>query len=217
MKSIPILREGIPFLLISLLLFLLFFLFGSRILSLFFLFFFLFSLLFFRNPKRAPFSLEDEYLLSPADGKVIKVEKTEEKEFLKDKAEKISIFMSPFDVHVNRSPCDGIVREVIRKGGNFSPAFSQRADRNAKNLVLLEREGDPILLVQVAGLIARRIRCYVKKGDRIKKGEPFGVILFGSRVDIYLPKGYKSLVKKGEKVKAGISVIAKRGEYEKEE
>ena len=169
----------------------------------FFLALTLFVLWFFRNPDRV--TPEDEKAVtSPADGKVIKIEEVEE-EMLEGKVLKVSIFMNIFNVHVNRAPCDGIVRKISYRKGKFFPANLDKASElNERNSVLIETvDGRQILTIQIAGIIARRIVCWVKEGLEIQKGERFGLIKFGSRLEVFMPLDSTIHVKVGEKVKAG--------------
>lgn len=164
----------------------------------------LFVLWFFRNPDRT--TPEDEKaIISPADGRVIKIEEVEEKELLKGKAQKVSIFMSVFNVHVNRAPCTGVVKEIAyRKGRFFSANLDKASVLNERNSVLIETmDGNRILTIQIAGLIARRIACWVDEGMGLEKGERFGLIKFGSRLEVFMPLGATIPVKVGDKVRAG--------------
>ena len=164
----------------------------------------------FRNPQRIPPEGE-ENIVAPADGRIIEVRKGVSMPSQGHKGWLISIFMSLWDVHVNRAPVDCVVRSVDRKRGRFLPAFKARAPlENERNVLLAEGpKGIPIAMVQVAGILARRIICRVRPGQRLKRGEPFGAIVFGSRVDLYLPLGIEILVGVGEKVRAGESVIGR--------
>jgi phosphatidylserine decarboxylase len=206
----PVAREGLGFIVPALILSLL--LAWFRLPSVGGLFFalFLFFLYFFRNPRRSCICGPDE-LISPADGRVISIDTLDEAEFLKGKAKRISIFMSVTDVHVNRAPCDGEVLQVEHRGGHYRMAFKKEVDReNERNYVLYRRGEEKFLLVQIAGFLARRIFCYVKKNDRLQKGEPFGMIAFGSRVDLYVPAQYEARVQVNQKVKSGLTVLAQR-------
>ncbi len=166
-----------------------------------------FMIFFFRDPDRTTPPGEKDFV-SPADGRVILIQNVYEEGFLKAEAVEISIFMSPLNVHVNRSPCDGIVKNVIYKPGNFSPAFKPEATLHNESIsMLLETAKGLILIRQVAGAIARRAVCRAKIGERLGKGQRFGIIKFSSRVDIYLPVDTSVKVKLGQKVKAGVSVI----------
>lgn len=176
----------------------------------------LFIAYFFRNPKRKIPSLRN-IILSPADGRVIHVGQCEEDRFLKERALKVSIFMSPFDVHINRAPASGKVLQTSYHPGKFFVASKDKASLlNEQNALVMETEDRfKILLVQIAGFVARRIVCYVKTGDLLKRGEIFGMIRFGSRVDLYLPAAIQPIVRVGQHLKAGESIIGYRYEEEK--
>ncbi|HEX2966679.1 MAG TPA: phosphatidylserine decarboxylase family protein [Syntrophorhabdaceae bacterium] len=169
----------------------------------------LFCLFFFRNPNRQT-NVDIDDLISSADGVVMEVREMEETEFIGGNCVRISIFMSPADVHVNRAPCSGRILKVVHRSGEFAVAFKKDIDKeNERNNILIEnKEGEKILVVQIAGFLARRIVSYVKETDTVEQGERIGMIAFGSRVDIYFPKRYSSVVKSGVKVKAGITVLA---------
>jgi phosphatidylserine decarboxylase len=163
----------------------------------------LFMLYFFRDPERFPPEGENIFV-SPADGKIILIKKTFENQYLKSDAILISIFMSPLDVHVNRSPCDGIVESVVHTKGKFLSAFKHEASIENENIVMiLNTKYGKILVRQVAGFIARRAVCRVKPGDSLKKGERYGIIKFSSRLDVYLPKDTTITVELNDRVKAG--------------
>lgn len=170
-----------------------------------------FVISFFRNPERtAP---DDENtVIAPADGTVIVVEHVS-KTPLGVESLKISIFMSVFNVHVNRAPLDGRVVDVSYNVGKFYDARDGRASsENERNAVVLETaNGIRIAFVQIAGLIARRIICYAKVGDSLQRGLRYGLIRFGSRVDVYLPIDVKPLVKLGDKTVAGETVLGRLG------
>lgn len=166
-----------------------------------------FNLYFFRNPERhAP---EGNVITAPADGEVIIIKPVFEKEFFNEEVNMVSIFMNVFNVHVNRAPYDGEILDVSHRGGKFLSANLDAAtEENEKNSVFMKTpEGMKILFVQVAGLIARRIICYVKKGDVVKKGERVGLICYGSRVDIFLPAAVEIKVKTGDKTRSGETII----------
>lgn len=169
---------------------------------------FLFVLQFFRDPPRHIPS-QPNAVLSPADGRVVCVEKTRDP-YARREALKISVFMNVFNVHSNRSPVDGQVTDVQYFPGKFLNADLDKAslenERNA--LVITTPSGQVVTSVQVAGLIARRILCYVNKGDAVTRGQRYGFIRFGSRVDIYLPVSAKPLTSIGEKVAASSSILA---------
>lgn len=119
--------------------------------------------------------------------------------------------MSPVDVHVNRAPCDGRIVSMVHRAGEFALAFKKNIEQdNERNYILMDHGGEKILLVQIAGFLARRIIPYVKVGDSLNRGNPLGIIAFGSRVDIYFPKEYESTVQLREKVKAGETMLAKK-------
>ncbi|MFZ3073081.1 MAG: phosphatidylserine decarboxylase family protein [Thermodesulfobacteriota bacterium] len=169
----------------------------------------LFVVNFFRDPERDVPSSENS-IVSPADGVVIKVEKAFEARLLHSEALKISIFMNVFNVHVNRAPVSGIVKGVSYNPGKFlNASFDKASLENEQNMVVVEAaNGKRVAFCQIAGLIARRIVCYVKEGDAVVKGVRFGMIRFGSRLDVYLPLECRVNVKLGDKVKAGSSTLA---------
>jgi phosphatidylserine decarboxylase len=209
LRGIPIAREGLPLIGLSLGFAILLFVLGIPLLPFVCFLFFLFFLFFFRNPKRVPLNNDDSFI-SPADGKIIDIGDMDESEFIHGRARRICIFMSPLDVHVNRAPCEGKVLKVQHRKGEFALAFKKDIDKeNERNYILIDHGGEKVLLVQVAGFLARRIISYVKEGDFVKKGDPVGMIVFGSRVDIYFPEEYETVVKSGMKVKAGVTSLAK--------
>ena len=207
----PIAKEGLPFLIPSALFTLLFAGMGWTVLTGLGVLFTLFILFFFRNPKRKIPPLQN-IILSPADGKVIHVGECEEDRFLKEKALKVSIFMSLFDVHINRAPTSGKVLERSYHPGQFLLANAEKSSLlNEHNAFILETEDRiKILLIQIAGFLARRIVCYAKAGDTLRMGEIFGMIRFGSRIDLYLPPEVKPIVRVGQHVKGGESIIGYR-------
>lgn len=210
MTRLPIAKEGLVFVLPSLFLSLLCCLFRIYPLAILVFLLALFFIYFFRNPSRVAGSGVDE-LISPADGRVMGVEELVEGEFLREKARRISIFMSVSDVHVNRSPCEGSVEKVRHRDGKFKLAFKKGIDdENERNYVVVRHDGEDILIVQIAGFLARRIICYVRERDRVKKGETIGMIAFGSRVDVYMPTHYEALVRPGQKVRSGLTALAKK-------
>jgi phosphatidylserine decarboxylase len=163
-----------------------------------------FIIWFFRNPERH-FLEEEKVVISPADGKVIKIEAVEMDGTIAGRFKKISIFMNVFNVHVNRAPYSGKVSAINYHQGKFFSANLDKASLdNERNEVMISTDdGRTIWAVQIAGLIARRIVCWVKTGDNVQKGERFGLIRFGSRVDIYLPEDSRIAVNLSDKVKAG--------------
>jgi len=207
----PIAKEGFPFLFPSVLLAILFIGIGWNVLTLLGILFTLFIAYFFRNPKRKIPSLQN-IILSPADGRIIHLGECEEDRFLKKGALKVSIFMSLFDVHINRAPVSGKVLEMSYHPGQFLLANAEKSSLlNEQNAFILETEDKfKILLVQIAGFVARRIVCYAKAGDTLRIGEIFGMIKFGSRIDLYLSPEVKLVVSIGQHVKGGESIIGYR-------
>jgi len=206
--ALPIAKEGYSFIIPMAMATLLFGLMGWVYLTGVFCGITFFVIFFFRNPSRTPPSSEGT-IVSPADGKIIKIERHFENHFLHHQTVKISIFMSLFNVHVNRSPMTGRVMKKVYHPGKFFPANTDKSsllnERNA--LLLCSRDGFEILFIQIAGIIARRIVCYPQKGDALKKGQVFGMIIFGSRVDIYFPPGVDIRVHAGDHVKAGETIL----------
>lgn len=214
--------EGYPFILVSLLVSVIasVFLFwstksGSTVLyyssllaACFFIGLTLFMAFFFRDPARKIPSGEGLFV-SPADGKVILIKDVYEKDYLKSDVKEISIFMSPLDVHINRSPCEGKVSLIKHSPGKFMAAYREESSMKNENIVMVLDGGSGRIVVrQVAGFLARRAVCRVSVGDVLGRGERYGMIKFGSRCDVYLPKGVRVTVKPGDKVKAGETVIA---------
>jgi phosphatidylserine decarboxylase len=168
----------------------------------------LFVVWFFRNPRRSPPEKEG-LVISPADGRVIRIEETTSDERPGRTFQKISIFMNVFNVHVNRIPYSGEIRFIRYREGKFLSANMDKASAlNERNTVLLQTvDGREIMTVQIAGLIARRIVCWLKEGMQVSRGQRFGLIRFGSRVEVFLPLGSTLLVRVGEKVRAGETPI----------
>ena len=163
---------------------------------------------FFRDPDRI-IPDEEGIVVSPADGKIILTDTVDNSPFFSGPTLKISIFMSVFNVHVNRAPYDGRVKEIKYSPGKFFSANLNKASlHNEHNAVFVEMENKkPLCVVQIAGLIARRIVCKIQPGDHLLRGQRFGLICFGSRLDVYLPTDIKVKVAVGDKVKAGTSVL----------
>ena len=210
MKSgpFPIAREGYPFLLISFVLTLL----GSWFfwpLGIAFGIGFLFCLNFFRDPARTP-PADPRWLVSPADGTVLKIESFETGPYLREPHQKVSIFMSPFNVHVNRIPCDGEVEEIHYFPGKFFVASLDKASlENERNAIVMKTaRGQKVAFVQIAGLVARRIVCYLQKNTPVSRGDRYGMIRFGSRMEVCLPPEWKVMVEPGQKVFAGETSLA---------
>jgi phosphatidylserine decarboxylase len=210
-NRLPIAKEGFPFLVPIVLVTVFLGVLGWKVLTFLGILFTLFLLYFFRNPERRIPPIEN-VILSPADGRIVHVGECEEDRFLKEKALKVSIFMSLFDVHLNRVPVAGKVIERSYHPGRFLVASVEKSSLlNEQNALLLETQDRlKILLVQIAGFIARRIVCYAKAGDIVRRGEIFGLIRFGSRVDLYLPAEVKPIVRVGQHVKGGESIIGYR-------
>ena len=208
-NSLPIAREGIPFMLVGAGLTGIFFILDLPGLAIPFAVLTSFIIFFFRDPKRKLVNRE-KAVLTPADGKIISIEKLANGDNrFKDTAVKLSIFMSIFDAHINRIPIAGKIDQLIYHPGKFFSANLDKASLyNENNVVMLETDKrEKIVFVQVAGLIARRIACWVKPGDCVKAGQRFGLIRFGSRLEVYLPPDSIITVRKGEKVKAGQTVL----------
>jgi phosphatidylserine decarboxylase len=203
-----IVSEGYPFIALFGFVTLVFAILGWVFLTLLFLFLTLFSVYFFRNPERV-IPAGENLLIAPADGKIIFVGDVQEERYFKEQVTKISIFMSVFNVHVNRVPCDGKVIDMYyNKGGFVNASYDKASKSNEQAGILLEREdGTKILFVQIAGLIARRIVTYPVIGSLLQRGTRYGLIRFGSRVDIYLPKTANVTVTLGEHTVAGETVL----------
>ncbi len=211
-------KDGLGIIVISLILtiflFLLSVLTRSKIISgitVLFLAITLFIVFFFRDPERK-IAQEENIIFAPADGKIFELLPFSENSFINSPGTKVSIFLSLWDVHINRNPISGIVKYSKYTPGRFNPAYKEKASaENESNELGLENEKIKLVLKQIAGTIARRIVCRIKEGDKIIAGERFGMIKFGSRVELFLPQKAKILVKLGQKVKAGETVI---GTYE---
>lgn len=163
---------------------------------------------FFRIPLRT-FSMGEDKIVAPADGKVVVIEETEETEYFKDKRLQVSIFMSPLNVHVNRNPITGIIRYMKYHPGKYLVAWHPKSStENERTTIVIGNDKMDILMRQIAGALARRICFYVKEGDAVKQNEEFGFIRFGSRVDLFFPVGTQVDVKIGDIVKGGITVVA---------
>ena len=170
---------------------------------------FLFIAFFFRNPER-DIPTDELSLVSPADGVVMDVERVFEDQFLNRESIRVRIFLSIFNVHVNRSPMVGKVAFRAYRPGKMIPAFKSHASElNEKNYVGIQNKHLQILVTQVTGFIARRIVCWVNKGDIVSKGERFGLIKFGSCTEIFVPTNVEIMVSPGDKVRGGVSVIGR--------
>lgn len=171
--------------------------------------FYLAVISFFRNPIR-DFNMNSEALISPADGKIVVIEEVDEPEYFKDKRIQVSIFMSVYNVHVNRWPANGVVKYYRHHSGRFHAAFLPKAStENERSTVVLScKPTFEIMIRQIAGAMARRIVTYVSEGQKAEQIKDMGFIKFGSRVDLLLPLDAKVLVNVGDKVKGGITPIA---------
>jgi len=201
-------REGWPFLIGAVAVAAGVTVFAGWLWSLFFWVVALFVLQFFRDPPRE-IPADPRAVLAPADGRIVTVERTQDP-YLKRDALKLSVFMNVFNVHSNRAPVDGTVQKVQYFPGKFVNADLDKASlENERNAVVLRRpDGQLVTSVQVAGLIARRILCYTKAGETLARGQRYGFIRFGSRVDVYLPLTARPRVTIGEKVSATLTVLA---------
>jgi len=171
-----------------------------------------FFLFFFRDPDR-PVHAPDSAVLSPADGRVMVAGPSTSQSFPPAQWQQISIFLSPTDVHVNRLPAGGLVKKVEYHPGRFLPAYRADAgDLNEYTEVVLDHGGQTIVVRQIVGILARRIVCNVKAGDRVERGQRVGLIKFGSRVDVLLPAAANLKVKTGSRVRGGSSVLAEIAE-----
>jgi len=207
----PIHRAGWPFIALFAVLTLILFTF-SRSLGLLALVLTAWCVYFFRHPYRVT-PLGEGLVISPADGTITKIEKAQppkELTWTKQPLTRISIFLNVFDVHVNRIPVDGVITKIAYHPGKFFNASLDKAsDFNERNsLIIKTPTGHEILVVQIAGLIARRIICEVREGKDVKAGETFGIIRFGSRVDIYLPEGVNPQVVEGQYMLGGETILA---------
>jgi phosphatidylserine decarboxylase len=169
---------------------------------------FVFCLYFFRDPKRLP-PKDPNVIVSPADGKVVEIKTVNESLYLKQEVTRVAIFLSVFDVHVNYVPLGGQVDYVKFKRGTFLPAYkSEASESNQFTLVGMITPFGKMAFKQSAGLVARRIVCHLRYGQEVPTGYKFGIIKFGSRAEVYLPKGATLLIKEGDRLRAGESVIA---------
>ena len=206
--KIPIAKEGYPFLGSAVLITLIVAILGYRFLTLVSLLVSLFILYFFRDPERFTPG-ETDSLICPADGKVILIEKIFDDRFFKEYVHKVSIFMNIFDVHVNRIPLTGKVERILYTPGTFYSADTDHGGLMNENCatIITSEAGRKIAVVQVAGLIARRIVCWLEREDKVQQGDRFGLIRFGSRVDLYIPGSLQISIKKGQIVRAGETIL----------
>jgi phosphatidylserine decarboxylase len=206
--GIPFAKEGIPFIGAAAGITLLAAWFGWTIVAVGAAILTLFVSWFFRNPSRV-IPQGPGLIVAPGDGRVLAIEEEFEPRFIKDRSIRISIFLNVFDVHINRLPCEGVIEDVQYQPGLFLVASKPDATlRNEQNAVMIRTaQGAKVLCVQVAGLIARRIVCWVSPGDRAVRGERFGLIRFGSRMDTFLPIGTAVKVVVGDRVKGGETIL----------
>jgi phosphatidylserine decarboxylase len=206
--GVPIVKEGFPFVGIGAGVTLLTGLLGWTVVALVAGGITLFTAWFFRNPARIV-PQGPGIVVAPADGTVIAIEEEFEPRFIKDRGVRLSIFLNVFDVHVNRIPCEGVVEDIQYQPGAFLAANNPEAMlKNEQNALFLRTaQGAKVLCVQVAGLIARRIVCWLSPGDRVMRGERFGLIRFGSRTDTFLPLGTDLKVAVGDRVKGGETIV----------
>jgi phosphatidylserine decarboxylase len=205
----PFAKEGLPFILSGLGVALLLLFFDLEVLSVLVGLFTLFAAYFFRDPERKIPS-PDNAILPPADGRIVEVAHLNDgANPLGVPAKKLSIFMSVFSVHINRIPISGLIENVTYQPGKFFSANLDKASQeNERNqITLLTKDSRKIVFIQIAGLIARRIACWVRESDTVEAGQRFGLIRFGSRLEIYVPEDTRIMVTKGQTVKAGETII----------
>ncbi len=208
-NGLPVAREGLPFIFIGTGLTFLFLLVGVLFLAVFMGILSLFTIYFFRDPRREN-TFPEKTILTPADGKILDIRHLQDSgNPLGEPAIKLSIFMSIFNVHVNRIPIGGKISRITYHAGKFFSANLDKAsEQNEHNSITLQTsDGRKIVFVQIAGLIARRIVCWIKEGDAVGSGQRFGLIRFGSRLDIYLPADSRIVVQPRLKVKAGETIL----------
>lgn len=208
MEQFPVAKEGWPFIAVLIILSAIVYQFSPwwALLPITLSFF---TAFFFRNPRRIVPAQKD-IIVAPADGVILEIQEQYEQRYLKNDAVKIRIYLSLFNVHVNRSPCDGRVDYVHRFPGKFLMANRKEAgEANSKNCLGLQTPWGRVLVVQITGFIARRIVCWAEEGDLLKMGQRFGLIKFGSCTELYLPKNVTLNVKPGDKVKGGITILGR--------
>ena len=206
---LPLAREGYPLIVGCLVATGILFVIGWQVLTLVAVALTVFTVAFFRDPERVTPAGAD-LIVAPADGRVIKVAPVRDERFLEGEAMLVSIFMSPFNVHVNRAPVSGRVVDVRYTHGKYFRAFADKASLdNEQNAVLLEDgQGRRLGCVQIAGFLARRIVCYLRPGMHVERGQRYGMIKFGSRADVYLPPATSVRVQVGDRTRAGVTVLA---------
>jgi len=164
---------------------------------------------FFRDPERDPASEADDLLVAPADGRITEIVQVKEPLFFDTPVQRITIFLSLFDVHVQRIPYTGVVKKISYQPGKFTPAFLKHADENEANFIGLETKHGPLAIKQMTGILARRIECWVDPDEQLQRGQRVGLIKFGSRVDIFLPPEAELLVHVGQQVYGGKTIIGR--------
>jgi phosphatidylserine decarboxylase len=171
--------------------------------------FYAWLLCFFRDPRRVS-SLREACVLAPADGTIVAIQKVYEEEYLQDSRIQVSVFMSPFNVHVNRNPISGIVKFFKYHPGKYLVAWHPKSStKNERTTIVVQHaQGEQVLFRQIAGFLARRIKSYLREGEHVRQGSEFGFIKFGSRVDVFLPLNAQIKVSLGDKVKGGVSLLA---------
>jgi phosphatidylserine decarboxylase len=200
-------KEGIPFVVFFIGLFLISIWLNIWVIAFLFLLLVIQLIFFFRDPKRNIIKGEN-LILSPADGKIIKIEKLHSHSFFKKPTIVVSIFLSLFDVHITRSPIEGIVKKIEYKKGKFFPAYKDKAQTsNSYATLFIESKNSFIVVKHIAGIFARKIKCWIKEKDYLRSGQKIGLIYFGSRVDLFLPQDVFLKVNINQKVKAGETII----------
>jgi len=204
---VRILRESIPFIAVPMIVAAVSFALGLWSLVVLCLFVALFMAFFFRDPKREP-PIDANVIVAPADGKVTRV--TVLDKGVKDSPVVISIFLSPLDVHINRAPIPGTITDVVYSPGKFLMATDMNASLvNEQNILTIQNEKITVVCKQIAGILARRIVCWKKKGDNLNLGERFGLIKFSSRTDVIVPGHVSITVSPGQRVRGGITIIGR--------
>jgi len=203
-------REGYRFVLVAALLAVLAFVWGLEWVGVGLSLLALVFLGFFRDPERVP-PAGDGLIVSPADGKIVGIQKGGKEGLPGEAGTRVSIFLSPLDVHVNRAPVKGSVESVRYREGKFFAAYREKAsqDNEQNALSIVDNRGRKLGVVQIAGAVARRIVCYVRKGDSLEQGQRFGMIMFGSRVDLFLPEDSHVEVAEGQHVRGGVTIIGR--------
>lgn len=202
-----IVRDGIVYILVPVALMIVFLVLGFWPVSIFFGLLAAFMAFFFRDPRRQP-PADSSVVVAPADGLVTRVQPIQEDN--PGSATLISIFLSPLDVHINRAPIAGKITDVSYTGGKFLMATDERASLvNEQNALTIEGDKITVVCKQIAGILARRIVCWKHAGERVELGERFGMIKFSSRTDIVLPESVEVLVKKGNRVRGGTTIIGR--------